>query len=165
MAMMDQLALYRIDTASLEAILQRDLLMDRELPEHLERKGRFVNDIFLDGASVGKLLASMSTILGTPVDALVRRTNHSLEPSGPVTWTSRIPPDTLQLIIKSLAKGRRLLSSPGDDAATAARLVQLAEEFGGTSQTTSALRQIEQLLQKASSGSGELVAVFTCWAR
>jgi len=161
--MMDQLALYRVDPDVLDKILGTSLLADRELVEYIERRGRFVNDLFLDGKSVGKLLAALSTILGIPLDALVHRTDLTLEPSGPVTWTSRIPEGTLTLLLKGLGRARRLLSDPSEDPGVANRLAQLAVDFGGASQTANALHQIQRQLEAARGGKGDLVSVFTCW--
>lgn len=161
--MMDQLALYRVDPDVLDKILASSLIADRELVEYVERRGRFINDLFLDGKSVGKLLASLSTILGAPLDALVRRTALTLEPSGPVTWTARIDEGTCTLLIKALARARRLMSDPSEDPGVGQRLAQLAVEFGGPSQTANSLHQIQRQLEQARGGKGDLVSVFTCW--
>ena len=161
-----QLSFYRITADQLESLPQQDFLVDRELTGYFERRGQFIDDLWLDGVFMGDFLGPMGTILGGGVDALIGRSGNLIQPSGPTIYTTHLPDGELATIVKTLSKARRILRGVDPDAPKEhqERLTQLAAEFGSPAKLAAHLQSVVRLVEKGR-GKPELMSVYVRWGK
>ena len=166
--MKDQLSFYQINADQLDALPQRDFLVDRELTGFFERQGSFIDDLWFDaGIAIGEILPGISSILGGHVDSLMGRSGNLIQPSGPTIYTTHIPQGDLVMILKSLGQARRALRGHTDSVNDAQhqRLEQLAQGHpGGSAKLAGHVHQIQRFVEKGR-GKAELMSVYVRWGK
>jgi len=164
--MKDQLSFYRITAQQLESLPDQDFLVDRELTGYFERRGQFVDDLWLDDVFMGDFLAPISTILGGGVDALIGRSGNLIQPSGPTIYTTHLPEGELTTIVKTLSKARRILrgSDPDASAEHQDRLTKLAADFTSPAKLATHVQAVQRLVEKGR-GKPELMSVYVRWGK
>ena len=164
--MKDQLSFYRISADQLAALPDQDFLVDRELTGYFERKGQFIDDLWLDGIFMGDFLGPIGVILGGGVGALIGRDGNFIEPACPSIYTTHLPDGEVKPIAKTLAQARRILRGQ-DDTASAEhqdRLTQLAADFGSPTRLATHIHAVQRLVEKGR-GKSELMCVYVRWGK
>ncbi len=157
--MIDNLALYSLSQPLFDGLGDEDIVGDKELAQFIERRGKFIADIYFDRVSIKDVCGGVATAMGGSVDGLIGRAGLGLEPSGPVSFTSHIPPDALTLISKTLSQAQGALRDSGHPANAA--LVALNTDVGG--QLSNVLRRLERFLGDGRGKPGALIALYTKW--
>ncbi len=164
--MRDQLALYRLDEATLNRLPQMDFIEGAEVAQFLERKGRHVAELMYSGGSVGALLKGLRAITGVKLDGLVGQSGMAIDPAGPLTFCSRIERGDLEAMLGALSQARRACGKGQDRDPNVAQMAQRLDDLAGTlgagGRLPSLIREVETFLEGARGMSG-VVAAYTSW--